>query len=111
MIERTWCGLELVLRSLPEVRLRCPDLRLRIIGEGLPGYQVRLQELAREQGLEDCVEFLGQRAPEELPELLAAADLSLANSEPVPFRQFACPLKVLESMAVKLSPMGLSKVF
>ncbi len=95
----SWCGLELVIQALPRVRETCPEVRLRVAGEGVPAYEARLRTLCEEHRVADLVEFLGQRPPAELPELWRDADVGLANSEPVPFRQYACPLKVLEGLA------------
>lgn len=98
----SWSGVEPVIRALPALARRAPAVQLRIAGDGLPGYRERLRMLVAELGLEQRVEFLGARPPDELASLLAAADIGLACSEPVPFRRFACPLKVMEYMAAGL---------
>lgn len=98
-----WSGIELALAAVARLAPGRPELTLRIIGYGLPSYFERLRELVRALGIEDRVEFAGPRPPEELPELLAEADIGLANSEPVPFRIYACPLKIVEYMAAGLT--------
>jgi len=103
-----WSGLELVLRALPELRADFPDLRLRVVGDGPPGYRESLARLARELDLADRVEWLGPRPHAELPALMEGAAIGLACSEPVPFRSYACPLKVLEYMAAGLPVIGTS---
>jgi glycosyltransferase involved in cell wall biosynthesis len=97
-----WAGLEHAIQALPVIRNAFPDARLRIIGEGLPAYVAGLRALVHALELDDCVEFMGQRLPDELPALLASASIGLANSQPVPFRKYACPLKVMEYMAAGL---------
>jgi glycosyltransferase involved in cell wall biosynthesis len=62
----------------------------------------RLRAQAASLGVAERVDFLGRRPPEELPELLAGADVGLAASAPVPFRRYAAPLKVVEYMAAGL---------
>jgi len=103
-----WSGLELVLRALPELRADFPDLRLRVVGDGPPGYRESLVRLARELGLAERVEWLGPRPHAELPALMEGTAIGLACSEPVPFRSYACPLKVLEYMAAGLPVIGTS---
>jgi len=97
-----WAGLENAIQALPRIRDDFPDVRLRIVGDGLPAYVEGLKALVHTLGLNDCVEFLGQRQPDELPALLASGRIGLANSQPVPFRKYACPLKVMEYMAAGL---------
>jgi glycosyltransferase involved in cell wall biosynthesis len=97
-----WAGLEYAIQAMPYIRDNFPDARLRIIGDGLPAYVAALERLVHVLDLDHCVEFLGQRRPDELPALLAGARIGLANSQPVPFRKYACPLKVMEYMAAGL---------
>lgn len=97
-----WAGLEYAIQALPRIREAFADARIRIIGDGLPAYMDGLKKLVNSLGLDDCVEFMGQRQPDELPALLAGGSVGLANSQPVPFRKYACPLKVMEYMAAGL---------
>jgi glycosyltransferase involved in cell wall biosynthesis len=97
-----WAGLEHAIQAMPRIVHSFPDARLRIIGDGLPAYVATLKALVHALDLDRCVEFSGQRRPDELPGLLAGARLGLANSQPVPFRKYACPLKVMEYMAAGL---------
>lgn len=97
-----WAGLEHAIRALVTIRKVLPDACLKIVGDGLPAYVDGLRALVRSLDLDDCVQFLGQRQPAELPALLGGARIGLANSMPVPFRKYACPLKVMEYMAAGL---------
>ena len=54
---RRYKGLDWVLRSLPAVRARVPDVRLEIIGDGPYGEPLRRE--VKRLGLEPAVEFLG----------------------------------------------------
>jgi glycosyltransferase involved in cell wall biosynthesis len=50
-------GVHLLLQALARLRERLPEIRCRVIGEG-PERQ-RLENMSRELGLQDCVEFSG----------------------------------------------------
>ncbi len=97
-----WGGLEHTIRALARIRQSHPASQLLIVGDGLPAYVAGLRFLVEDLGLRECVEFLGLRPPEELPGLLARGRIGLANSKPVAFRKYACPLKVMEYMAAGL---------
>jgi len=98
----SWCGVEEAMRALPEIRRRCASARLVVVGSGLPAYEAQLHELARQLDLEPHVAFLGSRPFETLPDLFSEAEVGLASSRNVPFRRYACPLKVFEYMAAGL---------
>lgn len=94
-----WSGVGMAIEALPTVLASVPNARLLVIGTGLPAYERRLKDRVAELALDDSVTFVGRRAPGAIPQLLAQARVGLANSEPVDFRKYACPLKVLEYMA------------
>jgi glycosyltransferase involved in cell wall biosynthesis len=98
----SWCGVELAIRALPKVLERCPDARLLVVGDGLADYCRSLKQLTERLGLARSVTLLGQVPYEKLPGVLADADVGLANFEPVAFRRYAYPLKVIEYMAAGL---------
>jgi phosphatidylinositol alpha-1,6-mannosyltransferase len=66
-------GHDVLLRALPAVRACVPDVQWVVIGDGplRPG----LERLAREQGVDDCVRFLGALEDAERDGWLARADL------------------------------------
>ncbi len=97
-----WSGLEHAILALRQVRAVHPDATLTVVGTGVPNYVKQLRRLAAEQLPEGAVRFLGHQDPKELPHLLDDARIGLANAEPVPFRRYATPLKVLEYMAAGL---------
>ena len=97
-----WAGLEHAIRAMPRIASAYPDAKLRIVGGGLPDYMRLLRALVEELRVQDCVELLGERPRDELAALLRDADIGVANSKPVPFRNYACPIKVLEYMAAGL---------
>ncbi|MBX5449903.1 glycosyltransferase [Thermogemmatispora sp.] len=59
-------GIELLLESAVLVRRRCPTVRYLIVG-GRPDQIAALQLRCRRLGIEDGVEFLGQRPAMEMP--------------------------------------------
>jgi glycosyltransferase involved in cell wall biosynthesis len=98
----SWSGLEPAIRALPRIRQAVPQISLTIVGDGLPDYVNTIERLIRDCGVTEAVRLLGKRPVEELGEFLAGAKIGLANSAPVEFRKYACPLKVIEYMAAGL---------
>jgi glycosyltransferase involved in cell wall biosynthesis len=72
-------------RHLLAALLELPDATLGIVGDG--ELRAELERLARDLGIADRVDFLGERPKEEVAELMRAADLfvlpSLAENLPV----------------------------
>jgi L-malate glycosyltransferase len=95
-----WKGHDTAIRALYAIRRRL-DAHLLIVGDVAfnsrrydnTGYRDTLVRLARELGVDSAVHFLGSR--DDVPELMAAADLLLLPSWDEPFG-----LVVLEAMAV-----------
>lgn len=54
---RRYKGVDWVLRTLPRVRVRVPDVRLAVLGDG--PHRASLERLAERHGVRDAVEFLG----------------------------------------------------
>ena len=72
-------GVGVLLEAMHEVRRQRGDVRLRLVG-GSPvsGTAADFRDQAR--GLEDCVEFIDEKSHEEIPALMAAADLFVLPS-------------------------------
>ncbi len=79
-------GHDVVLRALPLIRARVPDVEWVVIGDGplRPG----LERAARDQGLQDAVRFLGRVCDAERDRWLARAHLFTMPSR-VPGGRFA----------------------
>jgi phosphatidylinositol alpha-1,6-mannosyltransferase len=75
-------GIDTVLRSLPAVRSRHKTVRYAVAGGGPD--RDRLERLAAELGVGDCVSFLGRVPDEDKNACLSAADVFVmpARSEP-----------------------------
>ncbi len=84
-------GVEYLVRAMPSIVSRS-DAEAVVIGDGPEG--PRLRELARELGAADRIEFLGARPHEEMPSLLADADLAV-----FPSLMEATSVAALEAMA------------
>lgn len=77
-----------VIQSLPEwVRER---IRIRIAGEGDPGYTQKLKNFLSEVNVIDNFEFLGNRS--DVPQLLNESDLFIMSSE-----QEGLPISLIEA--------------
>lgn len=81
---------EMFLEVARLVRARAPKAHFLIVGEGID--RQRLEQLARDLGVADCVRFLGNRT--DVPELLAMIDVFLLTSHIE-----ASPVSVLEALA------------
>ncbi|MHB1295057.1 MAG: glycosyltransferase [Anaerolineae bacterium] len=94
-------GIDLAIRAMPALLRSIPDLRFLIAGSGPAAAE--LQALSRSLGLTEHVRFLGQLAYEDLPGVLAQADLGVLTSRPdSAFRKYASPLKLIEYLAAGL---------
>ncbi len=79
LVERK--GHETVLRALPAVLDRVPEVRYLVIGDG--EMRERLGELSGELGLDEAVVFAGHVAHDRLPLCYLAADVFVMPSRPV----------------------------
>jgi len=85
-------SIDVLLAATALLVIERPDLRVVIVGEGPE--RLRLERLSEELGLAANVEFLGSRAHEDLPDILAAIDIVVSSSS---FE--GMPLAVIEWMA------------
>jgi glycosyltransferase involved in cell wall biosynthesis len=81
---------ELFLRSAALIRQEVPEARFLVVGDGPE--RDKLQRLAAEWSLADCVHFLGTRR--DVPQVLALVDVFMLTS-----RMEANPVSILEAMA------------
>jgi glycosyltransferase involved in cell wall biosynthesis len=71
-------GVEFLIRSLPEVRVSFPRLRVLIVGDGPE--RPRLAALSRALDVEAMVQFLGARPHHEMPSLFRSAEIAVFPS-------------------------------
>ena len=88
--------LERVLEALAAVD---HEVRFRIAGEGPDDYVDALAAEAERLGVADQVEWLGLVPHEEIPDLLAAADVALSPLPDIESYRISFPGKLLEYMA------------
>jgi glycosyltransferase involved in cell wall biosynthesis len=88
-----WQGLDTLVRAIAEV----PEGVVIIAGEG-PGL-AGLETLARELRLGARVQFLGRVPPDDIPSLLAGADVCYVGHTSLHDDAFRSPLKLYEYMA------------
>jgi glycosyltransferase involved in cell wall biosynthesis len=98
-----WKGHEFFLRAFARLRARRPDAVACLAGQDMfaehPGHLERLQALAGALGLGEAVHWLGWR--DDMPALMADADVLAVPSEAEPFGRVA-----LEAMAVGTPVVG-----
>jgi len=92
-----------LIRACADLRTELPDLQLLVVGADMPGehYSSRLRALAAELDLGTSVRFLGTR--DDVPELMAAADVFAMPSRWEPFG-----LVYAEAMAMELPVVALA---
>jgi glycosyltransferase involved in cell wall biosynthesis len=83
-------GLDVAIRAMAELSLRRPDLVFAVVGDGPE--RRPLERLAAQFGVRAI--FLGQLPNDEVPDLVAAMDVTLCSSQ-----REGMPLAVLEWMA------------
>jgi glycosyltransferase involved in cell wall biosynthesis len=99
-------GCHELLKAVALIRDAGLDCRLDIVGrEEFAGEEERLRHDVKTYALGEVVNFLGRRAPEELPSLYAGSDAFC-----LPSRQEGLPLALIEAMAYGLpavaTPVG-----
>jgi glycosyltransferase involved in cell wall biosynthesis len=88
-------GVDVLLRALARARTQVPGVRLSVHGDG--DYRSEAVRLATELGLDGLVEFSPGFVPvDELPALLAQADVGVVPNRRNPFTEHILPTKLLE---------------
>jgi len=101
-----WSGLKVIIEGFALFRRHFPGATLKVVGEGLPGYQKMLIEVAEHYSVTEFVTFTGRVENSEIPGYLAQAHLGIAVFKPIQLRTYAFPLKLLEYMAAGLPVIG-----
>ena len=88
-------GLITILDAAEQMRHR-DDIRFVLVGEGAE--KADLMAEAQKRSLQN-ITFLGPQPHDRVPQLLAAADVSLAHARKVPLFEGMLPVKMYEAMA------------
>lgn len=72
-LDEHYKGHDMMLRALPLVRAKCPDVRYVIVGAGV--LLEYLKNLARSLDVADAVDFVGEVSDEALPDLYRQCDV------------------------------------
>ncbi len=88
-----------VVGLLRRVREQVPQARLLVVGKGLFGEEDRLQQMARQAGLEEAVEYVGWVEPQRLGEVFARATLAIYPFDDTLINRTKCPVKLLDLLA------------
>jgi len=92
-------GLEVAIRAMPLLQSRISNIKLLIIGKQVE-YIKSLISLTERLGVASVVEFRPAVPNEEIPRLLAQADIGIYPALPDPHMSIATPGKLLEFAAM-----------
>ena len=93
-------GLDVAIRALGRLRVWVPNAELHLCGGGGGGGAAdRLKNLAQEIGVEESVKFRGLIPLEEVPEVIANADLGVVPKRADSFGNEAYSTKIMEFMS------------
>jgi len=73
-----WKGVDYLIKSLPLVKKKIPNILLTIVGSG--NHQAEYKKLAREQGVSNNIIFVGKKSKEDLPHYYIKSKLLILPS-------------------------------
>ncbi len=76
-----------------------PTLRLRVVGKGERGEERDLMKWAARAGVAKHIDNVGWAEPDDIPALLASADIALVPMDDTLINRARCSVKLLELMA------------
>lgn len=97
LVERN--GLDLAVDALARVRATIPTAELRIYGRGTPFLEGVMRE-ARNNGLAECVAYLGPRSLEGLVREIEDCDVGLIPNHRSAFAEINTPTRIFEYLAL-----------
>ncbi len=90
-------GLDVLLRAVPKLTARMPDLRVLLVGGGPQDAQLR--QLAKDLNIEDKVVFTGRVPHDQVNKYYDLLDVLVYPRLPMRLTDLVTPLKPLEAMA------------
>jgi glycosyltransferase involved in cell wall biosynthesis len=94
-------GLDIPIRALPALTKAIPNIRLSLVGRNTGG-ALELMRLAEQLAVSSFVQVVPHVPVEQIPGLLAQADVGIYPARPDPHMSIAVPCKVLEYAAMGL---------
>jgi glycosyltransferase involved in cell wall biosynthesis len=91
-----------LIAALVAVVAQVPTVRLLVVGRGERGEEAELLRLAHRAGIAGAIDYRGWVEPQEIPALLAAADIALVPLDDTLINRARCSVKLLELMAAGL---------
>ncbi len=91
-------GLDLAIQAFVKVRSKVPNAELHLYGGG-GGTEDGLKELAERLGLKEAIKFCGSCALDEIPDIIANADLGVVPKRADSFGNEAYSTKIMEFMS------------
>ncbi len=93
-------GLQNVVRAMPELLSKFPDMVFLVVGEGEG--RAELEQVARELGVSEKVVFTGKVPFEDIPEYVRAADVGILPFPNLEGWNVSSPIKLMEYLAMGL---------
>jgi glycosyltransferase involved in cell wall biosynthesis len=90
--------LGMLIRAFSQVKRHVPDAKLLMVGDGAD--RANLESLAWELRLSEDILFPGRVPYGDVPDFIAAADVTLVAVPPLSFYKMGSPLKLFEYMAM-----------
>lgn len=99
--------LEFLLRVIAKVAQRVPDVKLLMVGDSEGAADLDwLKQKAREEGVNERTIFTGRVPRSQVPEYIAAANVSVSPIVPLPIYVISSPTKAVESMGMATPVVG-----
>jgi glycosyltransferase involved in cell wall biosynthesis len=99
-------GVDLVIKAMPKVLSQLPQAEFHIYGNG--SERESLKRLARDHGVEKAVRFQEEVVLDEIPQIIADADVGVVAKRADSFGNLAYSTKILEFMSQGI-PVVLSR--
>ena len=92
-------GFQTIIRAMPYLKPHIPGIRLIIMGEG--EYLQELVKLVKNLGVQDSVDFIGRVPLDEVPYIIACADIGIVSFVKDEFTNLMTPNKLFEYVAMR----------
>ncbi|WP_165394883.1 glycosyltransferase family 4 protein [Methanofollis fontis] len=91
--------LDVLINAFAKISQDEHPCHLLMVGDG--NDRDHLETIAEERGIKDNIVFTGQVDQDEIPNLIAAADIGVSCIPPLPFFKLSSPIKLFEYMAMQ----------